>query len=94
MLARTTSGVDYGAFSLAFNIFLVISSLHSALIIEPMSVLGPARHAEDLVNYLRRVISVHFGIFLALAIISLLISLLYRIRLSLRRCWQCRSVLL
>lgn len=66
--------MDYGAFSLAFNIFLVISSLHSALIIEPMSVLGPARHSEDLAGYLRRVISVHFGIFLALALVSLSIS--------------------
>ncbi len=78
LLARTLPAVDYGGFALSFTIFLVISSFHNALIIEPMSVLGPARHGEDLPGYLRRVVWIHFAVMAVVALISLGLALYFR----------------
>jgi O-antigen/teichoic acid export membrane protein len=66
-LARMLSGDQYGAFALNFTIFLVISGFHNALLVEPMSVLGPARHLLGLVDYLRRTLWVHVAIMGVLA---------------------------
>ena len=78
LLARILPAADYGGFALSFTIFLVISSFHNALLIEPMSVLGPARHSEDLPGYLRRVVWVHFAVMAVLASLSLGLAYFYR----------------
>lgn len=66
-LARILPADQYGAFALSFTVFLVISGFHNSLLVEPMSVLGPARHLSDLVDYLRKTVWVHFAVMLALA---------------------------
>ena len=78
VLARVLSPLAYGAFAFSFTIFLVLSSVHSALIIEPMSVLGPSRHNERLGAYLRRVVWVHFFLMVALAVVSAAVALYFR----------------
>lgn len=44
LLARWLPAEQYGAFALAFALFLFLSGIHNALVLEPMSVLGPASH--------------------------------------------------
>ena len=78
VLARVLPAAAYGAFAFCFTAFLVISSFHSALIIEPMSVLGPSRHARNLVKYLRDVVWNHFGLMAALVIFSAAVAVYYR----------------
>ncbi len=78
LLARILPAQEYGAFAMAFTIFLVASSFHSALIIEPMSVLGPARHHDDLAGYLRRVIWNHLAVTGVLGAASLGIGFYFR----------------
>ncbi len=79
-LVRVLSATAYGGFAFCFTVFLLLSSLHSALIIEPMSVLGPSRHRDRLPRYLRHVTWVHFALMVGSAAISALIALYFRDR--------------
>jgi O-antigen/teichoic acid export membrane protein len=76
-LARMLPGDQYGAFALSFTIFLVISGFHNSLLVEPMSVLGPARHLLELVDYLRRTIWVHAAVMAVLAAIGVLAGVFF-----------------
>jgi O-antigen/teichoic acid export membrane protein len=49
----------YGAFAVAFAGFLFASGFHNALLLEPMSVMGPSRYAGKLPAYFRSQIAVH-----------------------------------
>ena len=48
LLARWMPADVYGAFAVAFAGFLFVSGFHNVLLLEPMSVMGPSRHAERL----------------------------------------------
>ena len=52
LLARWLTPQDYGAFTLAFSVSLLIGTFHSALLIEPMLVFGPGRYKARLSQYL------------------------------------------
>lgn len=60
--ARWLSPSDYGAFAVAFSVFLFVSGFHNALILEPMSVLGPARYSELPSEYLDGVLWTHAAV--------------------------------
>ena len=77
-LARLLPATQYGAFAFCFTVFLVLSSIHSALIIEPMSVLGPSRHRERLAEYLRHVTSIHVVLMSALGLVGAAVGLYFR----------------
>ena len=59
VLARWMLPEVYGAFAVAFAGFLFVSGFHNVLLLEPMSVIGPARHAARLDAYFRSQIAVH-----------------------------------
>jgi O-antigen/teichoic acid export membrane protein len=59
VLARWMEPEVYGAFAVAFAGFLFVSGFHNVLLLEPMSVMGPARHAARLDPYFRSQIAVH-----------------------------------
>ena len=59
LLARWLGPAEYGAFAVAFSVYLVLSGFHNALILEPMGVLGPARHAHRLDRYVRELVRMH-----------------------------------
>lgn len=59
LLARWMSAVDYGAFAVAFAAYLFLAVFHNALLLEPTSVIGPARHSQELVQYFRAQLRVH-----------------------------------
>jgi O-antigen/teichoic acid export membrane protein len=66
LLARWLSAEQYGAYALGFSFFLLAAGFHQALLIEPMSVLGPAVYWDDRRRYLGALITLHT--FMGLAI--------------------------
>src|SRR4051812_17840854 len=59
LLARWMPPDVYGAFAVAFAGFLFVSGFHNAVLLEPLTVLGPARHAKQLLAYFRQQMIVH-----------------------------------
>src|SRR5258708_15308055 len=59
LLARWMAPNVYGAFAVAFAGFLFVSGFHNVLLLEPLTVLGPSRHARNLQAYFRSQIRVH-----------------------------------
>jgi O-antigen/teichoic acid export membrane protein len=59
-LARCLPTSEYGAFSVAFVIFLFLAGFHNAFVLEPMIVLGPGRYRENLPSYLRSLLWTHW----------------------------------
>jgi len=73
LLARWLTLSDYGAYVIAFTFYLLLTGFYNSFILEPMSVLGPAKYSEQLSDYLFIQIKLH-GIMtgiLALVVISL-----------------------
>jgi O-antigen/teichoic acid export membrane protein len=52
VLARWLAPNQYGAYALTFSIFLLLSQVQQALLLEPQSVLGPAEFSSRLHEYL------------------------------------------
>ncbi len=73
LLARRLLPQAYGTYALAFEIFLGLSVVYAALILEPMSVLGPSVYRNCLGEYLGVLLRIH--LWLALATIVTLGSL-------------------
>jgi O-antigen/teichoic acid export membrane protein len=59
LLARWMSPNQYGAFAVAFAGYLFLTGFYNALLLEPMIVIGPARHAASLRPYFRTQLRVH-----------------------------------
>ena len=72
LLARWLVPASYGAFAVAFAGFLFISGFHNVLILEPLTVMGPGRHSDNLPAYFRAQFLIHFLLVGWLAIAGLL----------------------
>src|SRR5438874_3028311 len=59
LLARQLRAEDYGAWALAFEIFLLLSILYSSFVLEPMSVFGPSDYKECVPEYLGTLLRLH-----------------------------------
>jgi O-antigen/teichoic acid export membrane protein len=70
LLARWLLPTDYGAFSVAFSFFLFLSGFHNAILLEPMSVIGPANYAGRMAVYLDRQIHLHFRFSLPVGLLT------------------------
>ena len=80
LLARWMPAEVYGAFVLAFAGFLFISGFQNVLLLDPMSVMGPSRHAQRLPAYFRAQILINMVLLAALSAVALLTGLvLWRI---------------
>jgi O-antigen/teichoic acid export membrane protein len=62
LLARWLSPEDYGAFAVAFSIFVLLSSIHTALLTEPMLVFGRGKYADQQNRYFAMLIYGHIGV--------------------------------
>ncbi|MCL5263722.1 MAG: oligosaccharide flippase family protein [Chloroflexi bacterium] len=69
LLARWLSPAEYGAFAVAFSIFLFLSGFHNALILEPSAVLGPAHNVNHFAEYFGNLVWIHAGLTLVLSIL-------------------------
>lgn len=72
LLARWLSPSVYGAFAVAFAASLFVAGFHNVLVLEPLSVFGPARHASNLLAYFRVQVRLHFFLVGTLSILGLL----------------------
>lgn len=52
-LARTQTKEEYGMFALTYSVYIFLSSLHNAAILEPFTVYGSGRYRERFSEYLR-----------------------------------------
>jgi len=59
LLARWLAPQQYGAYALAFEIFLFMAALYGSLILEPMSVFGPSVYSGNLTSYLGGLLRIH-----------------------------------
>ncbi len=59
LLARWLDPAEYGAFAVAFTLFLVASGFHNALLVDPACVLGPARFRDGLSGYFKKLVWLH-----------------------------------
>ena len=78
LLARWMSAEVYGAFAVAFAVYTFIYGFYNVLLLEPMSVLGPSRHAESLLGYFRTQLVVHITLVSALSTVGLLAGLVLK----------------
>lgn len=60
VLARWLVPEAYGAFALAFSLFLLVSTVHTALLTEPMLVFGPGTYRESFEKYVGVLIREHW----------------------------------
>lgn len=72
LLARWLDASSYGVFAVAFAVYLFFTGFHNAMILEPMSVLGPANYRENLHEYLYSQYRVHFLLTLPLGLLMVL----------------------
>jgi O-antigen/teichoic acid export membrane protein len=73
LLARWLSVSDYGAFAVAFSVLLLMGTVHTALLTEPMLVLGPSRYPDRTAAYVRRLTTLHFALTTVMGIALLLV---------------------
>ena len=75
LLARWMSAAEYGAYALAFSIFLLFLVSYQALILEPMCVFGPAQYRECEPEYFGTLLRLHV-VFTAVTVVIMLTSAL------------------
>lgn len=61
LLARWLLPTEYGAFTVAFSAFMLLGTLHSGLLTEPMLVFGPGRYRSWLPQYLNALLRANAG---------------------------------
>jgi len=64
LLARWLAPADYGAFALAYSVFLLLGVLHNGLLTGPMLVFGPGKYRESFPQYLGILMRGHFALML------------------------------
>ncbi|OZC03350.1 oligosaccharide flippase family protein [Rubricoccus marinus] len=62
LLARWLSPEAYGAYTVAFTVFLLFSTLHQGMLTEPMLVFGPGRFKDRLPAYFGTLLRGHLGV--------------------------------
>src|SRR5262245_30096690 len=62
LLARWLDQTSYGEFTLASALILFLGGLYNSLIIEPMSILGPARHDGVPQSYFVTLVLIHLAL--------------------------------
>lgn len=73
LLARWLTPSEYGAFAIAFSAFLLLATVHTALLTEPMLVFGPGRHMDHFRDYLAVLLNRHWRL---TALLSLLLGVI------------------
>jgi O-antigen/teichoic acid export membrane protein len=68
LLARWMSPEQYGAYALVFSIFILVTFLYQALLLEPVSVFSGTAYPNNLRGYLQSNVWLHWGISLVICI--------------------------
>jgi len=62
LLARWMPPEQYGAYALAFSIFILVTFLYQALLLEPLSVFSGTAYRSNLRGYLKSNVWLHWGV--------------------------------
>ena len=62
LLARWMAPEQYGAYALAFSIFILVTFLYQALVLEPLSVFSGTAYPDNLRGYLQSNVWLHWGL--------------------------------
>jgi O-antigen/teichoic acid export membrane protein len=62
LLARWMAPEQYGAYALAFSIFILVTFLYQALVLEPLSVFSGTAYPNNLRGYLQSNVWLHWGL--------------------------------
>src|SRR5579862_2344913 len=62
LLARWLTPNQYGAYAMGFSIFILLSGIHNAFFLEPMSVFGPESYSQCLAAYVKKLFGFHFAL--------------------------------
>ena len=68
LLARWLAPEQYGAYALAFSIFILVTFLYQALVLEPLSVFSGTAYPNNLRGYLQSNVWLHWGISLVICL--------------------------
>ena len=68
VLARWLTPAHYGAYALAYSLYLLLNSFNQALLQEPLNVLGPSLYHARLKQYLGRVLWIQAAVALAITV--------------------------
>jgi O-antigen/teichoic acid export membrane protein len=66
LLARWMGADQYGAYALAFSIFILLSLLYLSMVLEPMAVFGAATYRGGLRGYLKSLLWIHIALTLVI----------------------------
>ncbi|MFA4982116.1 MAG: hypothetical protein WC592_06580 [Candidatus Omnitrophota bacterium] len=78
LLARWLEPVKYGAFAIAYSVFLLIGALHAALITEPMMVFGAGKYSGKPREYLGIVVRCHLYLVIPITAILAALAVIFR----------------
>jgi len=74
-LVRWLAPSEYGIFAIVFSVFLFLTGLYQALILEPMSVLGAAHRGDNFGRYIGVSLWLHAGVTSIFSVIILLVTI-------------------
>ena len=69
LLARWMAPEQYGAYALGFSIFILITFLYQALVLEPLSVFSGTTYSKNLRGYLKSNFWLHWGVSAVICIV-------------------------
>jgi O-antigen/teichoic acid export membrane protein len=69
MVARQVSAAEYGAYAVAFEVFLLLAAVYLAFILEPISIFGASTYKDCLPDYLGKMLTIQIWVTLATLIL-------------------------
>lgn len=66
LLARWLTAEEYGAYAVAFGIFILLSLVYQSLVLEPMSVFGGSTYRNNLRGYFSSLLWIHVSLSLSI----------------------------
>ena len=76
LLARWLSPAEYGAYAVAFSVFLLLFAAYNAAVLEPASVIGPDSFPGRQTEYVLSLICVHIGLTVFFSVLVFVAALL------------------
>jgi O-antigen/teichoic acid export membrane protein len=67
LLARWLGPAEYGVFAFTYSLFLLVATVHTAFLTEPLLVYGSSRHKVHFASYLRSIVRAHWLLAFVLA---------------------------
>lgn len=80
LLARWLDPPQYGAFTVAYSVFLLLAGFHSAVLTEPMMVFGAGKYSEKYRSYLSVLLYGHWGMTGIIALILAIAAWVVRLQ--------------